>query len=300
MKTHLISGLFFLLFLPALKAQTDFRFADSTAQWNVLTTTFLMMGPYDYYYSTQSYYVEKDTFFNNHAYQKIYPSNSGRTFLRKDSVSRVYLFNTWDTAEYLLYDFSQQSSDTILLAVDKWRSGYCIVDSVDSVNIIYPRKRMFVTYHFDASGPDIWIDGIGSLNSNFLGLSDGLVCCDGPGYSLLCFYEKDSLLFHDSSLTASCFLDSSTYNSVEQVNEKIAVRINPNPSSADYVIIQSETSLPEQTNFQLFDVTGRMILQRPLFDKVSHVELDGVSKGLFLYAIASNGQKISSGKLAVQ
>jgi hypothetical protein len=43
-----------------------------------------------------------------------------------------------------------------------------------------------------------------------------------------------------------------------------------------------------------------MVLQKPLADKANRVELEGLSKGMYLYTVVSKGEKAGSGKLIIE
>lgn len=162
-------------------AQTDLRFADSTAVWNLAETAYLetIDSPgIDGIPRTKVYHVEKDTFFNNHSYQKIMPQGWQRNLIRKDSTGRVYWFDHASGADKLIYDFGLEKGDTITLDTKsdwEWSDTLVtlVVDSVDSVFYGTWRKRLFLQCNsphpctWDGTY-DTWIEGIGSLRSYFL------------------------------------------------------------------------------------------------------------------------------------
>jgi hypothetical protein len=76
------------------------------------------------------------------------------------------------------------------------------------------------------------------------------------------------------------------------------VRLFPNPASS-YLTIESE-SLPLQTSFQLFDITGRMILQQELRERTERIDVRAVSNGMYLYNVVSKRDKIGSGKVIIE
>lgn len=124
-------------------AQTNFRFADSTAQWNVV-----VQDSSDF--MTNIYIVATDTLLNGANYQVIRKLGSSfTTFFRQDSSGRVFQKNYayYDTSEVLVYDFSKTVGDTVkhLIFADGIAMD-AVIDSVDSVYIGKWRKQMFVTY----------------------------------------------------------------------------------------------------------------------------------------------------------
>ncbi|MES2620544.1 MAG: T9SS type A sorting domain-containing protein [Bacteroidota bacterium] len=90
---------------------------------------------------------------------------------------------------------------------------------------------------------------------------------------------------------------SFTTNVVERYNGGFA--LSPNPATTS-VTLQLEQTPSSSTTFQLFDITGRMILQKPLTETTNRVELSGVSKGMYLYNVVSDKERLGTGKLIVE
>ena len=298
MKNYLLTtALLSILFLRGF-TQSDFRFADSTAQWNILEHQFGWFPIYPDLYTTYIYQAKKDTVVNSISYQAI--SGDGILYLlRKDSFSRIYQYYT-DTSEYFLYDFGKTTGDTIHQLNHTWIQAYAaIVDSVDSVYIGHWRKRMYVTVGWEGGfviGNDVWIDGIGSVSSHLLHPSSEQLVVDGPEWSLLCYFENASLLYHDD------FYDTCTYNSPLSVNEvenNFRLNLSPNPATTQ-ITLQSENNFPSSATFQLFDVGGQLVLQQALIDKTNLISLAVLSKGMYLYRMISPGHPSASGKLAIE
>ena len=295
MKKYLLF-IFFSVSVNSLFSQTNFRFADSTAQWNVLGNQNGMWCNCIYYY-TNSYTVSKDTTVLNIACQKI----SDGSFIWRDSIGKVFRISSFDTAQRMMYDFSKNKNDTFSLTCPGGNCFgiVCKVDSVDTVTLGGKlRKRMFITYNNDSWKPDVWIDGIGSTQSHFLDPGIDHTIIDGDSYILLCFSEKDSLLYHDPYVS-SCYEDTVIYLGIKVEGSVTTYFLIPNPASS-FLTIQSENNFPEQTAFQLFDLTGRMVLQKQLTEKNTQLDVSGMSKGMYLYNISSSNQKLGSGKLVVE
>jgi hypothetical protein len=282
------------------RGQTNFRFADSTAQWNVLSIGFLMSGPNDYVYSTTVNYITGDTTINNHSYQKLSQGFETGSFIRKDTTGKVFVFDRYTNTEQTIYDFGKVPGDTFNIINSQGAPGkYCTIDSVDSVVILYPRKRMCVTYHLDGDGSDVWIDGIGSTKSHFLYPGVQYFCCDRPNYLLLCYHEQNSLLHHDP-VYSSCVLDSTTVGIRDLPSNAISINVAPNPVTENFFTVDLDSHPAKETTLQLFDITSKFILQQPLAEKTTTIAITGISKGLYLYTISTGEQKLASGKLTVQ
>lgn len=277
MKRNLL--LLLLSWWATCSAQTDFRFADSTAQWNVIDYS----GLYPFPVTTKIYEVNADAIVNGKTYQKI-----GPFYFRRDSLNRIY------TPNYLIYDFGKSANDSISNVGPQ--NAFCYVDSVDSIMLGHYRKRMFIRYGIDYSQlsfSDVWVDGIGSLYNNPMYGEYVYFIPEQSFDTLLCFFENSQLLYH---LLGYVSCDINTGIS-EIDNPQLAISPNPVSTSLTIMLQQTPTS---QTAFQLFDITGRMVLQKPLTETSNQLSVEGLSKGLYLYNVVSEKQKEGSGKLVIE
>ena len=106
--------LFVFLFTEVVNGQTNFHFADSTAQWNELEGVWTGNPPNYVNYYTTTFTANTDTVINAINYQIIISDND-EVYLRRDSLNRVYAHygnSISDSFENLLYDFSKQTGDT--------------------------------------------------------------------------------------------------------------------------------------------------------------------------------------------
>lgn len=287
--------LLFLLSCFVSKAQTNFRFADSTAQWNVLTYQNGMWCNCISYHTTV-HHIEGDTLLNGLQFQRV----TGGQFVRKDSVGKVFYRNSVDSIESVLYDFSKIAGDTFSIGDVNNPHGlsiHCRVDSADSVSLNgWMRKRMYITYNSDSWKPDVWIYNLGSLHSHFLspGIDHSII--DGDWYELLCFFEDSSQLYHDNKY-GTCMEDTVIWMGVKDIDEdwfKVFV------SADKTVTVQSEMPYDGTSNLQLYDLTGRLLLQKELTEQTTRINLGDVAAGVYVYSIQSDKQKIKTGKLLIE
>jgi hypothetical protein len=300
MKTTLLSAL--LLFSFTAFCQTNFRFADSTAQWNVLSIS----GPHQQSYT---YLVAGDTVIGNYQYQLIkcsqcFPLAIGP--IRRDTTGKVFTRRSNSSSDVLIYDFGALPNDTFPLFTYSIPYLNCAINSVDSIFLDRWRKKMLVTYFSDSfsisqdpplvpySANDVWIEGIGALNTPFYlpGFQE-IANFGGPLFSLLCFSENSSTVYRDSHYNTCIITDISSPEEEEVVN------VFPNPCDLKTVTVNA-TSFESKAYFKLFDISGRVILEQILMDKTTQIDLTEISKGLYLYTISTGEQKLASGKLAVQ
>ncbi len=286
------SFLFALLFYLGFysRAQTDFRFADSTAQWNVFVYSDETPATH-----MENYYYNNDAIWQNRQYQNI----SG-TLYRRDSLNRIYTPHPWDTtaSDGLLYDFSANPGDTIfykrLLPGYTWYSGTLIVDSTDTVYWDKPRRRLFLKTLY-GDNAEVWIDGIGVLNANPLW---HVTSYNPPGfgfntiYNLLCFHENGQLVYQDAN--------SNSCNTAVQDLPKVRVDIYPNPAE-DVVSFQLPDFFEnQQALLQISTPEGQSILNTPFHTSLLKIPTTTFARGMYFYSIISKGQKAASGKIILQ
>jgi hypothetical protein len=284
-------------------SQTTFRFADSTAVWNQCHASFYE-GPQGTWatYQTNVYRVSGDSVLYNKTYQKIipgYPSYEAEyALIRKDSSSKVFLFDPDILSDRMIYDFGLNEDDTLrLFKPASFFEGEdtikFVVDSTDSVTYGTLRKRMFVRCvsgnYCGWFSNDILVEGIGSLSSHLLSpyIYEFLVI-PGDAFNLLYFEENGNTYNFSSGCTVGV-------SELSSDNIKIA----PNPATS-HLTLQLQQTPSVSTIFQLFDLTGRLLLQKPLTEKETRVDVSDVSKGMYLYQLTSAQQQISSGKLVVE
>lgn len=305
--------LLLLMWCSLAGAQTDFRFADSTAQWSVLSAQWCMNTPCASF-STGVYSAPNDTIINQLWYQQIYGFNSPVCYLRKDSVEKVYGRYKSDSVEFLLYDFGWQVGDSITLGNALGRTWPysvvdCRLDSIDTVDMGGLRRRFYVSYRIPQwnSGwsfeRDIWIEGIGSLGTHFLSPGLDPQSLDGQKEDLLCFFEKDSLLYHDfmssyfTDDTLSCFLnfDWVGVNDIGDAGGNLNVLYY-----RPYCIVKYSKPIENSTQLSLYDLTGRLILQKELTEQTTRIDLGDMAQGVYVYSIQYDKRKVKAGKLVIE
>jgi len=286
--------LLFFCFAQHSFAQSDFRFADSTAQWNVLSVQVCMTQPC-IFFETKQYTVIGNAVLNNYQYQNI-NADGINNYVRKDSTGKVFIRNAFINGEELLYDFSLVAGDT--LNYDSQRK--CRINNVDTVILDRPRKRMFVS--FIGWHDDVFIEGIGAVYTNFLTPGVNVEEVDGPDEKLLCFYETNNLVFHDSlypvygswgdTLTFPCIIDSS-WVGIDEGNIDSGLKIYPNPAS-QMINIQTDNVQSSIKGVSVYDVTGKaMHGSTSLTMTNATVDVSNLPNGLyFLHVEMSNGQRV--------
>jgi hypothetical protein len=291
-----------LLLLAACTFAQSHRFADSTAQWNVLETQYGFCACITW--QTYIYNVTGDTVLNNHAYQvinhNIFPlQNNYYYYMRQDTAGKVYGLINADSAEYLIYDFSKQAGDSFSISLpSNWFSDIKVhIDSTANIFDGLTRKTQYVTLTTTLGVlNDIFVEGIGSINGFFIAPGAEYTIYDAPDYNLLCFSEQGTVAYHNPYYN-TCTFDS-TWLSINETLTKNTVQVYPNPTSN--VVNVTLSNNYRQALFTLSDLTGRVVLQQPLTAGNTVVDITGISTGAYIYNITVSNQPAITGKLYKQ
>jgi len=295
-----------LLLMAAGTFAQSHRFADSTAQWNVLETQYGSCACISW--QTHIYSVTGDTIFNNRNYQIVnyssqsaqYPlQQNGYYYLRQDTIGKVYGLINADSAEYLIYDFNKQVGDSFITTLPlNWPGEIKVrIDSTDNSFEGTTRKTQYVTLT-TALGVlnDIFVEGIGAINGFFAAPGIEYTIYDGPDYNLLCFSEQANVVYQNPYYS-TCTLDS-TWMSINETYNGGTMQVYPNPASNVVTVTFSESN--QQAQFTLTDLTGRTVLQQTLSTKQTTIDISGIATGAYIYHIQSGNLPAYSGKLYKQ
>ena len=273
-------------------AQSNFHFADTSAQWNILSASSCVGIPC-LYINTFIYAAGGDTVIDNVSYQII--NNVDRIFpdsyIRKDSTEKVFIRNRSTNADELLYDFNLMVGDSIYYNYNK----KCRVDMIDTVMLDRPRKRMHVEFF---NHRDIFIEGIGAIYTSFLSPGLNREEVDGPDENLLCFYENGNLVFKDSiynvyaspsdTLEIHCYIDSSWVGINEEQTTSKQLIIIPHPVAHQSFIVLDKTY--EHIYFKVFDITGKLIIDEK-YSTTDRLPINKTNMGngnFFFYSIEAD------------
>ncbi len=226
--------------------------------WTVRVTT--IMGIIDDYWLQ----YEQDTTINSTVYKKYVRSWAGTEpdLVREDVTNKkVYKYIPWSGQEILMFDFSLQLADNIVLG-----NGYnYVVDAVDSVNVSNGGKRRRLQLrHYVGSTPfffETWIEGVGHTA---MPLTPFYHMVSDPDYQLMCSYQNGDPVFNrgiaNNTVPTVC---PELPTAVADRTMPLEARVYPNPS-AGVVHLSIGTLPPGPATVRVHDIHGRTVLEQQL------------------------------------
>jgi hypothetical protein len=200
---------------------------------------------------------------------------------REDTVAkRVYFYR--NNTEYLAYDFSLNTNDTIslndngcILTVRIMNTDSIILDNGEK------RKRLFLDIGSE------WIEGIGST----FGLNYPIFfwCAYDVSSLLSCFEENDTLKY-TSPFLSQCF----NYTvGIDHIKNNPLI-VSPNPFS-DFTILKSKIDFLGTDKIMLLGIDGRLIKTFDnQFGNEFKLSREGIENGIYILRIMRNDLCIAS------
>jgi hypothetical protein len=213
---------------------------------------------------------------------------------------RVYFYNYQPGQFCMLYDFNLNAGESFMLypqgAVED--SFLVVVDStgLDTVNG-FLRKTQFIraqpfpphlAYQFSGKV----IEGIGStvcLYPQYGG-------CDPATMGLRC-YQDSVIGFFDTHLAPSCDSVYVISIGIGEIETVIRTTVSPNPFSKR-TAIDIDQALHGAGEFELADVTGRIVCKKTFSGNRITLERNNLMEGIYFYCLRVNGG-MASGKLII-
>jgi len=283
------------------KAQKYIPLLDTGKTW--ISQTYMKMnnqgqpdenGEMKYWAANEKFKLLGDTLLENidsqkvYTYRKLYRQENQNTswklsnILREDTIQKkVYTYYSKDSTEGLLYDFSITSNMSIKLCnpnatsfADGCSRAYTCT-TTDSV-VINGLKRLRLTFN-----RDVWIEGIGSL-SGLVNIS--LNPLGYVEYNLLCYYEKDKIVYHNPFLTDCYYTEGTITNMKELSLSKFNLEYN---SQEQILLINSEL---DKINISIFDVNGRQLINEINPNHYLEIDCSKLTQGIYFYSSYYNNQ----------
>ena len=218
-------------------------------------------------------------------------------YLRYNSENdQVYRYN--DSTEYLLYDFSAQKGDTIIVEAISWGGNisYChlVVDStkVEVFSDSIQRRVQYCTetqnYQFMFGGKII--EGIGS--EVFLFPVDQLVCDAGCADDLRCYQDSKIIITNPN---VEC--DELITGSYQKTSFFQEILVYPNPTH-DLLYIDSKKSISIVT---VYDLYGKIMAYKCVDSLLrTSIRLQDIEPGIYLIRILFESGQFETRKMLIE
>jgi hypothetical protein len=223
-------------------------------------------------------WITGDTLIGLYSYKKTatsFPMAQG--VLREDSTSmRVYCIQEGQSAsdEFLLYDFSLQVGDTLY-------NDFCPMPVLERTEILFAGKNRTRLVVDAPGGSLVFYEGIGSMKQGVFSPK----CLIGSLTYLLCFFENDSLVYHNTDFSDSCTVITSM-SPVAPVEDYSVLYENG--------ILKIKSSSPAPFEVGVYDIMGRELVQQKGSGE-AELDLSGFGKEIFIYKVS--GKSVLTGKV---
>ena len=284
----------FLFYNFYVNSQEYHQLLDHESEWHLTSCSSTCIN--------DVYYTNGDTTYNGYQYKILNGYHYiSRTFWLREDVSEKHIFLSYDNGksriEVLLYDFSLQIGDTILLSnpITPFPSngGFYKVDSIVSQNLLDNKSHKFFFLSPTDSNQSsdelpVWIEGIG-----------GLTLINGPGGTPdINRVGKISCYFNDGFLSYSQ-LDSLDRCTVKYVTGLKEIQRHSNsiyPTIFESILRLEDVS--EVSEVVIYSLRGEEVYRRKLnHQSYENLELSHLEKGFYVIRLYDNNLPVVSKKI---
>lgn len=279
--------LILLLLSTFIISQNYFPLIENNKKWDVLNV--LESGgwpPFDTTSLTERFWTNGDSIIDSEIYKKVYSTTEEypvnwelNCFMREDSDKKIWLRRFNEDLDYLMYDFTIESGDSIL--VGYFETVYIYVDSINTITINQEeRKKYWFSCKARPYYHETWIEGIGSDKGICWSGSAAII---GGWFRLLCMSENQEIIYTNPNYE-SCYIITEIND-----NDKPVIQIYPNPVK-DKLIIENIKNI-EIESISLINLNGQIVKQ---FNSLgTQLDISDISSGLFFLKITyKNGELI--------
>jgi len=284
----------FLFYNLHVNSQEYHQLLDHESEWHLTSCSSTCIN--------DVYYTNGDTTYNGYQYKILNGYHYiSRTFWLREDVFEKHIFLSYDNGksriEVLLYDFSLQIGDTILLSnpITPFPSngGFYKVDSIVSQNLLDNKSHKFFFLSPTDSNQSsdelpVWIEGIG-----------GLTLINGPGGTPdINRVGKISCYFNDGFLSYSQ-LDSLDRCTVKYVTGLKEIQRHSNsiyPTIFESILRLEDVS--EVSEVVIYSLRGEEVYRRKLnHQSYENLELSHLEKGFYVIRLYDNNLPVVSKKI---
>ncbi|MDR2084882.1 MAG: T9SS type A sorting domain-containing protein [Bacteroidales bacterium] len=254
--------------------------------WSELVFTSDPSGLPNYDYYTVYYKIYGDTIANDIYYKKIYRTARENAifpddwvidfYIRENDNKQILYKRSLSGWERMLYDFSLEVGD--ILPEEIYEGGDIIIESITYELMENGEERKVFWLSDYCHVPEFWIEGVGSS----FGLEKTLGgFITGGSYKLLCHWQNETLLYHNSSYE-TCFESSLLIENYSKFN------IYPNPVK-DILHIQN-TDNSDINCISLININGQVIEQYQ--PKTTQINISNIKEGIYFIRFSTKERDI--------
>lgn len=219
--------------------------------------------------------------------------NNSPCVMREDN-GKVYVYNQTHETEELLFDFTLEMGDEIIL--DTQNPHYCydiggvymegepITVSNISTQFIAGAERKVIELEYQGDLVEKWIEGIGTLYG-FIPFD--FTYFDSDSY-LSCFTNNGITYFFNGY--TECLLDVNDF-------DKDVIKLAPNPVTQNSVI---KIPFEIEIDFiKIYDVFGRLVKNEKIYSEYVNINANEYASGIYIYQLFSKEKMIKTDKFIV-
>jgi hypothetical protein len=312
--------LLFSISVLSAKGQSYIPLLGDTTEWNIAWNVNAVIHERNFVIMDGDYKAYGDTIINGLNYKFFNPPlTSG--YLREDtSLQQVWFLQDTASQELLLYDFSLNQNDSILLTFpnyisgDPFPTGWYYVDSIISRNIMAgPRKFYYLSnpaspINWMDNGINrfylVWMEGVGSnVHPLYIYLQENGQPQGGPftwpcgayfSLALTCAYKNNVQQFFDTCFWNNYSMyatDSCHYSFPGGINESgnfSSIILSPNPTTNELKIENGELKIKE---IEIYNCLGEKVFQERLTSNVQRLTINVADCPPGIYFVKLTGDK---------
>lgn len=324
---------FTLLFAGKISAQAYVPMLDSANEWSYtcqlialrVAPTVQSAAPCTYpvqpAYAPFKQYTTSDTVINSTTYKIVMNNYMMCTmgYIREDTAARkVYFLDNVSSSEYVLYDFSMNVGNTMIILFMNgggYVSGTYTLDSITTANIYAGNRRAFhLNCHNSPFSPTLtWIESVGNLNdllypyfdnNTGAGLYNNCPEVQHQFYQFMICFDHDYKVYFDNcsyTLTQNnpgqtSYTDSCDYYSfigaLNDIYTTAGFDIFPNPSNGKSSIT-FEAACESNYDVYMWDMEGKMLVKQISLGRLQEgknnlaIDFSELQNGMYIVEIRS-------------
>lgn len=289
MKTKLLFKIIFLTFLSQKSFSQIYIPMLNNSTWNIVSANF---G------GQQNLIINQgiNTVIGSNAYKKfIDPTTNNDVFLREDIATKK-VYRRVSGNDQLLYDFSLQVSNNIVLG----DGNNYTVQSISNVNVLGGTRRSFNLIHFIggfAGNSETWIEGVGSSRNP---LRPTYEMPSDPYIYLTCSAQNGINIYNNGIANGQPTpSDCSALLSLEEV-KFLAEQINfsPNPFKTEIEITTKFNF--ENTSLKVFNSIGQLVKEiENINGQKIILNRENLKSGIYFAQILQNEKILKINKIII-